>query len=43
MQIKSIKNKNLCSYLGLVFCFQWFLLDPDLYHLIRIQIQGNAC
>ena len=27
--------------MGLILCFQWFLLDLDPYHLIRIRIQPN--
>ena len=29
MQIKVNNKFNLCSQLGLIFFFQWFLLDPD--------------
>ena len=38
------KKENLFSSLGLILCFQRFLLDPDPYNfinLIRIRIQPN--
>ena len=34
----SIKNNLNYVYKNLFFGFQWFLLEPELYHLIRIRI-----
>ena len=45
MQIKykKIKVINLSSQVGLVNCFQWFLLDPDLDLQYWKQITNILC